>query len=245
MISSISNLCFIESQYDQAIKKFSKINLTFELALSKHFKMHILDILESDLILTINCISIQSPFFGINGNIFESDVNLNNYIEISEKITDYAKRNKIKNIVFGSPKQRNVNSENELHRAKRFFSHLNSISNEKTYWSIENNPTDYGTNFLNDIYQVNSFLVDNNYNNLRINLDIGALCQSENDKNFDLEIMNKVGHVHLNSMFLKLPNNREISFLKKIKSKVKENVFISLECLNIELNELERKIENL
>ena len=237
-LSTISNLCFLDKDYEEALGCFEGYNL--ELALSKHFKCSIQDALKKELGENLNVVSIQSPFYGVEGRIFESKKSLCNYMAIASDITLWARNNNIRNIVFGSPKQRFVSSDIENNRAIRFLHFLNEISDSSTFWSIENNPTIYGTNWMTSLEEILGILVSENLSYLKLNLDIGAAVFSkEHSVLNNASLLSKIGHVHLNSIGLKLPNKASYEFLSNLESLgVLQGIEVSLECLNIELDVL-------
>ena len=237
-LSTISNLCFLDNEYEEALGCFEGYKL--ELALSKHFKCSVQDALKKELGENLNVVSVQSPFYGVEGRIFESKKSLYNYMTIASDITLWARNNNIRNIVFGSPKQRYVSSDIENKRAIRFLYFLNEISDSTTYWSIENNPMIYGANWMTSLEEILGILVSEDLSHLKINLDIGAAVHSkEHSVLNNASIFSKIGHVHLNSIGLNLPNKASFEFLSNLESLgVLQDIEVSLECLNIELDVL-------
>lgn len=240
MISSVSNLCFKTSEYEKALSHFKDYKL--ELALSKHFGCSIQSAVSKELAKGLEVCSIQSPFYGIDGRIFESNSSLKEYKEIAKDITDWAVNYRVPNIVFGSPKQRLVTNEIERSRAIEFLYFLNELSSNATHWSLENNPKIYGANWLISIEEILSTLSSFNLSNLKLNLDIGATIYSgEQDLACQGTTLMQTGHIHLNSIGLKIPDKNALELLSAIQeSFMTDNTEISLECLNLDIHEISR-----
>ena len=89
---------------------------------------------------------------------------------------------------------------------------LNSI-----YLSIEPNPKEYGTNFLNTIHQTYDFVKKVKSKNIKIILDVGSILMNSENKEIDRIIkkcINLINHVHISEPYLRLIQNKK--FFKKL-----------------------------
>lgn len=120
-----------------------------------------------------------------------------------------AAQHKVKNLVFGSPKNRWIPAEitaDVAHKlAKHFFTQLAGMAAEHDLCiCIEPNPTAYHCNFLTTAIETVNFLEELNKPHLKLNLDLGALqLNHENPTEVIFRAKNLIQHVHVSEPHLK------------------------------------------
>lgn len=183
--------------------------------------------------LNLNICSIQSILYKkYDSSIFSNMDYVNSTIEDLKPVYDIVDKYNIDNIVFGSPKIRNI-SNYELPTI--FF---NEISKKYKSISIEPNSRAYGTNFCTNFLDTLEFIKTLNCENIFINLDLGTAYL--NNENL-LELLNYdnvsyINHVHISAPNLKSISNVDsqyyIDIIKKL-NYLGYNKFYSLEQLDI------------
>lgn len=175
--------------------------------------------------------SMQSVLFKRTESIFQDDFNMNIILQYMYKCIDFARAVNCKNLVFGSPKNRNVNNEEEYQRSLFFFSKLNDYLKDKDiYIALEANPAIYGTNFINTTAELFSYLRKLNKSNIKANLDLGTIIVNNEDLSVVKDNWDLIYHVHISEPYLKLIEKREVH--KKLFKMLKANhyhKYISIE----------------
>ena len=94
--------------------------------------------------------SIQSIWYGRQENIFLSEQDMKALEEYTQKAILFAERLNCKNLVFGCPRNRNVNGEmtiGKLNNVVEFFRRVGEFAyTHNTCFSLEPNPKMYNTN---------------------------------------------------------------------------------------------------
>ena len=192
--------------------------------------------------------SVQAIFFKKNLNIFnlkqkkQTILHLNKIINICE-ILD------IKNIIFGSPKNR---LKNKLHinYANRLFKELLSkiskkLKDKKINFCIEPNARFYGCDFINNVDEALVFVKYAKLSNIFINFDTGnSILENEKINIFknDLKYFRNFQISEKKLQQLSSTPKIHINILKKFKL---DNRYLSLEMLNIDLNKIQKNIKKL
>jgi sugar phosphate isomerase/epimerase len=199
----------------------------------------------------INVYSFQSITYGLNDlNIF--DINTNeNLLNHLKKIIDYGILNNISILVFGCPKNRRINDENDENDDIfcAFFKKLGDyIGNSKLKICIEPNSKQYGCNYINTIKEAGELIKKINNKNIKIMVDIGNIIMDNDDLTdiynyqeyiYNIDISNENMKPFLN---IKQKHKEFISVINNINYKNK----INLEMLiNDEENELSILCESL
>lgn len=154
----------------------------------------------------IKIVSMQSILFGLpRVALFGSETGFQNFVLGIERALKLAGQLGIENIVFGCPRQRlipkNICEVDALEFAKEVFKNLGETAKKLgTKISIEANPKEYGTNFLNTFEEVVKFVDQVNHPNITCILDLGAMQM--NEMNSDTKKMiemyaPKINHVHV------------------------------------------------
>ena len=157
------------------------------------------------------------------GNIFESEENTEELIKYTIKAIDFANAIGCKNLVFGCPKNRNMNDYSEDYpKAIRFFKEIGKYALEKNVViAIEPNPVIYNTNFLNYTKETIDLAKEINMNSIKLNYDLGTVIYNEENLKTLKHNIEYINHIHISEPNLELVENREIhkeliSILKEI-----------------------------
>lgn len=179
----------------------------------------------------IEICSMQSIWYGCSENLFDSEMAREELLNYTRKALSFAQQIKCSNLVFGSPKNRNMNESANIETAKSFFAAMAELAQEKKIAiAIEANPTIYGTNFLNTTKEAICFVREINSPWLRVNLDVGTIIENNESLDELLLFGDLIHHVHISEPHLELIRNRDLhkevfQFLRKIKY----NGFVSIE----------------
>lgn len=160
----------------------------------------------------LNISSMQSIWYGKQEKIFGSFEEREYLIKYTEKSIDFAKSINCKNLVFGCPKNRIINDlKNDYKIAIEFFNKIGDYAKiQNTYFSIEPNPTIYGTNFINKTIDAIELVKDINNDGIKINLDLGTIIQNEENIEIIRENINLINHIHISEPNLEYIKNRKI-----------------------------------
>ena len=144
-------------------------------------------------------VSMQSIWFGKTEKIFESEENFNTLLNYTYKAIDFAEAIQCPNLVFGSPKNRNMaNYEEDYPKAIEFFTKIGKYAQEKNVVvAVEPNPTIYNTNFLNTTKEALDFVKQINLNSIKINYDLGTVISNQEDLDLLKENLEYVHHIHI------------------------------------------------
>lgn len=186
--------------------------------------------------------SIQSACFGISSNIFKNEDEAKHLLEHLSKVIIFSDKIGCRNLVFGCPKNRNVeNLESDYkNQAINFFSKLDllaSINNINI--ALEPNPIIYGTNFLNYTRDVFNFIKENDFKNIKINLDLGTIIYNKEDLQDIREYIDLVNHIHISEPNLELILERDVHYqLFKLLNDLKYDKFVSVEMKETSLDNI-------
>lgn len=157
----------------------------------------------------IDIVSMQSICFGRDEQIFKNEnerESLKDYVKLA---TDFAKAVNCPNMVFGSPKNRNI-GEGQHDVAVSFFRELGVYAHTKsTVLAMEPNPEIYGTNFLNYTADAVMFVKEADCPGLKINLDFGTILANNEDVDAVAGFLPYVNHIHISEPFLEPIQPRE------------------------------------
>lgn len=115
----------------------------------------------------------------------------------------------IKNLVFGSPKNRwipeDLAADKAQKIAQKFFIQLAGMAAEhNVFICLEPNPAVYGCNFLTTTLETVEFLQKINKPHLKLNLDLGAMQLNHEDPTAIIrKAKNFIQHVHISEPYLR------------------------------------------
>lgn len=159
----------------------------------------------------LNICSIQSIWFGKTEKMFASAEDRKELKEYTKKAIVFAEAIGAGNLVFGCPKNRNINSHSDRELAIDFFKELGEYANyHNTVLSLEANPKIYGTNYINFTKEAIDVVRTVDSDGFKLNLDFGTIIENGEDlvaveKNIDI-----INHVHISEPHLNLIEERAI-----------------------------------
>ena len=185
--------------------------------------------------------SIRSIWFGKTENLFDSKKEENILINYTKKAIDFANIIECKNLVFGSPKNRNINKGKNCNNEFEIFKTLGEYAFEKnTVIGIEANPIIYNTNYVTDTKSALELVKKINSKGFLLNLDLGTIISNNEDLTTVLKGNIKyINHVHISEPWLKTIEKREVhKSLKNILLNEYYEGFISIEMAKVDKIEI-------
>lgn len=178
----------------------------------------------------LQVVSMQSICFGRNEAIFSSEEERTSLLEYIKESIDFASVLGCKNLVFGSPKNRNIN-EGQEELAIAYFSEIARYANQKnTVFAFEPNPVIYGTNFINTTTQALDFVKECNVEGLKVNFDLGTVIYNEENLSVLENNLEWINHVHISEPYLEEIKKRSLhNELASILRNEKYENYISIE----------------
>ena len=181
--------------------------------------------------------SMQSIWFGRNENLFDSKEEEVFLIDYTKKAIDFANIIECKNLVFGSPKNRNMNNGKNSENQIRIFETLGEYAHKKnTVIGMEANPKIYNTNYINDTKSALELVKKVKSKGFLLNLDLGTMISNNEDLLKVLKGNVKyINHVHISEPNLKPIEEREVHRkLKNILLSEGYHGYISIEMGKVE-----------
>jgi sugar phosphate isomerase/epimerase len=179
---------------------------------------------------SLQVVSMQSICFGRNEAIFSSDSDRNSLLEYIKHAINFASVLGCKNLVFGSPKNRNI-YPNQEEIAIAYFSEIGKYAAEQnTVFAFEPNPVIYGTNFINTTNQALDFVKACNVEGLKVNFDLGTVIYNEESLAILENNLKWINHIHISEPYLEAIQKRSLhNELASILRKEKYDNYISIE----------------
>ena len=157
----------------------------------------------------LDIVSMQSIWFGITQRIFGTDEERNFLADYTKKAIDFAHSANCKNLVFGCPRNRVIDGDEQYPVAVEFFRGLGDYAESRgTVVALEANPAIYNTNFINNDTDALKLWKDVSSDGFKINLDIGTVIHNEQDIT-ELDF-SAISHVHLSEPGLVKPQKRAL-----------------------------------
>ena len=181
--------------------------------------------------------SMQSIWFGRKEKMFGTKEERKILIDYTKNAIDYANAINCNNLVFGNPKNRNIENKNDIVNeiAYNFFSEIADYAKKKdVVVSIEPNPIIYGTNYIN--FTNEAFFLVKKINNpsFKVNIDLGTIIYNNEKIEIIKENLNFVNHVHISEPYLNKIENRKIHIdFSNMLKRNNYNKFISIEMKNL------------
>ena len=188
--------------------------------------------------------SMQSIWYGKTEEIFSSSVERNILLEYTKKAIDFANEISCKNLVFGSPKNRNIKEETHKRVAEEFFNEIGNYAVQKdTVFALEANPIIYNTNFINYTSQAVEIVKKLNNPGVLVNYDMSTVIY--NEETIEEETFNYVNHIHISEPYMELIQNRDVhSELFGILKKINYQKYVSIEMKTREdIKEVEKTLK--
>ncbi len=179
--------------------------------------------------------SMQSIWYGRREQIFESEKSREELIDYTKRAFEFAHALNCKNLVFGCPKNRNINSEQDKETAFAFFGKLGELAiREDTVLAIEANPPIYNTNYLNTTEEVLELVQKLSLDGIKINYDFGTVLQNKEAVNAVSSMLPVINHVHISEPYLEQISfgSKHTELIGELKKGNYQN-FISIEMKNL------------
>ena len=194
----------------------------------------------------LSIVSMQSIWFGKKENIFDSEENYQILVDYTKKAILFAEAIGCPNLVFGSPKNRNMsNYEKNFPVALSFFKEIGEYALEhNVVIAVEPNPTIYNTNFLNTTKEAIDFVKKINLDSIKINYDFGTVIANNESLDILKDNINLINHIHISEPNLKLVEKRDIHLkLLQILKDTNYDKAISIEMKQNDLNKIENVLK--
>ena len=162
-------------------------------------------------------VSMQSIWYQISDGIFTGGCD--KLVAVTKQAIDLADKINCRNIVFGSPKNRNMpNPAGDIELAKQFFREIAEYAETKqVVIALEPNPTIYQTNFINTTQEAFDFVKELNLPALKVNVDLGTVIYNQEDLSVIKDNIKLVNHIHISEPNLEKIEKRHLhKDLKKL-----------------------------
>ncbi len=179
--------------------------------------------------------SMQSIWYGREEKVFGSKEERKRLVEYTKKAFEFANVIGCKNLVFGCPKNRNIDGTDDIQNIEiDFFGTLADIAKENnTVLAIEANPKIYNTNYIN--YTKQAFELVNKISKvgIAVNLDVGTILQNGEQYIVSEINVDAINHVHFSRPFLEFVEMEDFDkvVINKLNSD-KYNKYVSIEMKN-------------
>lgn len=180
--------------------------------------------------------SMQSIWFGRSEKIFEDAMQREKLIEYTKKSFEFANAMQCHNLVFGCPKNRNINSEDDYKIAEEFFGKLGELAKEEcTVLALEANPPIYNTNFLNMTMDAFKLVQKIASSGIKVNYDLGTVIENGEKISEVEEMLPEVNHIHISEPYLAEIHYTELhEKLIEILRESSYDKYVSIEMKNLE-----------
>lgn len=252
---SISNIAWSPKQDIEMYKYISKSNFEgLEIAPTRIFiknpyeKLDLAKFFSKEINdkYNLKISSMQSILFGREERLFGSKNERDSLLGYTKTAIDFSSMTNCHNLVFGSPKNRIIESYNQLPVAIEFFRELGNYAFEKnTIISIEPNPKIYGTNFINTTDEAFEFVKKVNNSGFKVNIDLGTIIQNNENVENIINNISLVNHIHISEPNLILIKKRLIH--KELAYELKNigyDKYVSIEMKNTgEINDVKQTMK--
>ena len=188
---------------------------------------------------------MQSIWYGREERLFGTEEERATLVNYTKMAINFAAAIGCKNLVFGCPRNRNVQEGMDTSGANSFFKEIGDYAFAcGTVIGMEANPTIYNTNYVNDTYSALELIRQVNSAGFKLNLDVGTIIQNQELLDILVENVTYINHVHISEPGLKPIEERSLhAELKDILSGNNYNGFISIEMgKQDEMSVLEEKM---
>lgn len=189
----------------------------------------------------LDIVSMQSIWFGKKENIFASEENYQMLVEYTKKAILFAHAIGCPNLVFGNPKNRNMdNYEKDYSIALNFFKEIGLFALDyNVVIALEPNPTIYNTNFLNTTKEALDFVKEINLPSVKINYDFGTVIANNEELTIIKENLDLINHIHISEPNLEIIKKNHLHLeLFAILKKQKYDKIVSIEMKQTSLKNI-------
>ena len=159
----------------------------------------------------LHLVSMQALLFGANGaKLFGTAAEVERLVQGLNRAIELAGALGIGNLVFGSPKQRNIpegmERDEAISQMRELILPLADLSVARnTVLALEPNAVEYGTNFMTSFTETLAVVRAIDHPGVTLNLDVGALYMTDDFGNIAAHIADAgtlVSHVHISNTHL-------------------------------------------
>jgi len=155
--------------------------------------------------------SMQAIWFGRPERIFFDSNERQALTEYTKKAIDFAAVLNCPNLVFGSPKNRSVEDENQREAGIAMLAEIADYAESKrTVFAIEPNPAIYNTNFINQTEDAFTLARQIGKSGFKVNVDMGTIIENGEGIGILEENMDLINHIHISEPFLAVPQKRSL-----------------------------------
>ena len=178
--------------------------------------------------------SMQSIWYGRTENVFHSITEREYLKKYTYQAINFAEAIRCPNIVFGCPKNRNMDSNAHFKSIIPFFNNIaNYALSHNTIIALEPNPTIYGTNFINTTQEAFNFIKEISNPGLKVNLDFGTILENNENLACIEQNIDCINHIHISEPNLESIKSRELhTELAHILRTCNYSKYISIEMKN-------------
>lgn len=183
----------------------------------------------------LNISSMQSIWFGMLESIFGTKEDREKLIAYTEKAVRYAEAIGCRNLVFGSPKNRNMDDKSKDRTGFEFFSIIGDIAKKhNVIIALEPNPVIYNTNYINTTNEAIKLVKEINSDGLKVNLDMGTVIYNNENLDDIIKDIDVIHHIHISEPYLAQIEKRGIhKQLKEILTNNEYDRYVSIEMKNL------------
>lgn len=147
--------------------------------------------------------SVQSLLFGKSENIFASPEHREALLDYLKQAVLFAEAVECRNLVFGSPKNRNMPSPDCLPAAAAFFREIGDFAFlHGAVIAFEPIPLYYGTNLINTSSEAFEFCRQVGSEGFRVNYDLGTAIYNKESIGDAKKNIAMVSHIHISEPML-------------------------------------------
>ena len=154
----------------------------------------------------LQVVSMQSIWYGNPCRLFGTEAEREALKEYTRKAIDFAEAVNCTNLVFGCPKNRNLEHLEDYELCLSFLHSIGDYAQSHgAVFAIEANPVIYGTNFINTTREAAELVRRIDSPGIGVNLDLGTMIYYEESVEEIEDCADLIHHVHISE-----PNLRPI-----------------------------------
>lgn len=175
--------------------------------------------------------SLQSIWYGRTEKMFGTFEERQRLLDYTKNAIIFAEAVGANNLVFGCPRNRNIDSNYDKDVELYFFRSIGNYAFQHgTVIAMEANPKIYGTNYINTTNDAIELVHKVNSPGFKLNLDFGTIVENKEDICFLLKNTEIINHVHISEPNLnKIISRYEHEKLISILVENNYNGYISIE----------------
>lgn len=175
--------------------------------------------------------SMQSIWYGRNEKLFGTENERAMLVDYTKKAINFAQAISCKNLVFGCPRNRNMNEGADENIAINFFKEIGDFAAQfGIVIAMEANPPIYNTNYINDTVSALELIKKVDSKGFLLNLDIGTMIANGETISLLEGKENLINHVHISEVGLKTIEKRNLHRqLARMLKKCGYEKFVSIE----------------